>query len=966
MHNRLDAWPEQAELAAQGRFWLEQWQTALREAGINVSFLSGDGLDRLGRVFCCSPFVAKTLIANPALAAQLLTAGGGISEYSPEGREADLQALANTDEAAFMQALRRIRQREMVRIALRDLAGHTGLDETLAALSGLADFCLRQAHARAYKILTARHGMPENEGGEPQSLIVLAMGKLGGGELNYSSDIDLLFAYPDGGQTRAGEGQRGLDNQTFFTQQAQLLIRFLNEPTSDGFVFRVDARLRPFGDSGALVTSFDFMESYYQNQGREWERYALIKARPVCGDAAHRDYLMGMLRPFVYRRYLDYGAFQSLREMKALIEREVSRKGLRHNIKLGPGGIREIEFTGQAFQLIRGGREPELRNRSIMKVLTILGERYLLATGAVEQLLAAYRFLRDTENRLQMVDDQQTHNLPRDELERARLAYAMGFADWDSFRDALERHREIVSEQFGAIFFAGEKHTARPDEHALQLSALIEGRLRRIDEEALLRRLGFTEIETVLLEIGKFRESHAVRHMSKTASERLVQLLPLLFEAIAATDAQADTLHRVLALLEAVVQRAVYLALLIEYPEVLRQVIKLCAASGWIADYLRQQPILLDSLLDSRLLYQLPDREQLASQLRELVKNLADEDQEQRLNALRHFKQEQTLRVAAVDVTSGLPLMKVSDQLTWLAEAIVGEMHTMAVGETAAKYGRPVCRIDGQEFYPELAVVAYGKLGGIELGYGSDLDLVFLHNNRDESQMTDGERQIANELYFARLAQRLIHLLSVQTVGGVLYEVDVRLRPDGAAGMLVSSMDRFAEYQRNRAWTWEHQALVRARVVVGGPVIRDAFKTLRHEILTKPRDIKALCGEIRAMRDRMRAELAKSRQGEFDLKQDRGGIADIEFMVQYGVLAWARDYPALTEWTDNIRILEQFGRFGLIPAGDSALLTEAYKHLRENAHRLALQGESAVLRNIDLSRDYIQAVAGIWERIMRE
>lgn len=963
--SRLAAWPEQNELAEQGRFWLAQWQAASDEAGVDISFLSEDSLERLGYAFCCSPFVAKTLIAHPPLATQLLTADS-VVEYRPECRQADLRMLENAgEEAVFMQGLRRIRQREMARIALRDLLGYAGLDDTLASLSALADFCLQQAHARAYRTQVARHGVPVGPEGEPQSLVVLAMGKLGGGELNFSSDIDLLFSYPDNGQTRAEEGQRSVDNQAFFTQQAQLLIKFLHEVTADGFVFRVDARLRPFGDSGALVISFHFMESYYQNQGRDWERYAMIKARPVCGDPEHREALMKMLRPFVYRRYLDYGAFQSLREMKALIEREVNRKGLRNNIKLGPGGIREIEFTGQAFQLIRGGREPELRSRAIMTVLKILGERYLLTAETVERLLSAYRFLRDTENRLQMVADQQTHLLPKDPLEQARLAYAMGFTDWSAFSEALRSHRDIVSAQFSEIFFATE-HATRPDERTLQLSALIEGRLRRADEEALLKRLGFSEVEPVLAEIGKFRQSHPVRHISKTAAERLAQLLPLLFGAIAACNAPAETLHRVLALLEAVVQRAVYLALLVEYPEVLQQVVKLCAASGWIAEYLRQQPILLDSLLDSRLLYQLPDREQLAAQLRDLVKNLAGEDPEQRLNALRHFKQEQTLRVAAVDVTSRLPLMKVSDQLTWLAEAIVGEMHAMAVGETRAKYGRPVCRLDGREYHPELAVVAYGKLGGIELGYGSDLDLVFLHNSTDEDALTDGQRQIANGVYFARLAQRLIHLLSVQTVGGVLYEVDVRLRPDGASGMLVSSMSRFAEYQHNRAWTWEHQALVRARVVVGGPAIREVFTALRHEILTRSRDTRALCREIRAMRDRMRTELAKSRQGEFDLKQDRGGIADIEFLVQYGVLAWAKDYPALTDWTDNIRILEQFGRFGLVPAEDSALLIEAYKHLRENAHRLALQGSAAVLPNASLSREYIEAVSRIWESIMRE
>jgi glutamate-ammonia-ligase adenylyltransferase len=988
MHKtRLQGWPADSELESKGRLGLKQLQASLHNAGLESP--APAALDALGRVFCCSTFATQALVTHPQLLAELFniknikgsdslilpapineeTASDEINKSDPLIlREADTRLLTNaTDESAFMRVLRGIRRREMLRIALRDLLGQAGLDETLLALSALADFCIQQAHIRAYDILVSRHGEPFSEQGEPQSLIVLAMGKLGGRELNYSSDIDLILAYPEDGQTQGPASERSIDNQTFFTQQAQWLIRFLHETTEDGFVFRVDTRLRPFGDSGALVISFDFMESYYQNQGREWERYAMIKARPVCGAEGDAQYLMSMLRPFVYRRYLDYGAFESLRAMKTLIEREVSRKRLQDNIKLGSGGIREIEFIGQAFQLIRGGRDREFRRREIMQVLTLLGERELLSADTVESLLAAYRFLRDAENRLQMVADQQTHSLPKSAFEQARLAYAMGYDSWEDFSAGLRKHRENVSRQFAEIFFATEK-TTQSGPQAAQLLSLLEGKLGPDEARAIVQRLGFpdSEIDPALEEIRKFSENHVVRHISQTASERLTQLLPLLFEAVVAGKTPALTLGRVLHLLQAVIQRSVYLALLAEYPEVLRQVVNLFAASGWVADYFRQQPILLDSLLDSRLLYRLPGREALAAELKTLIRNFVDEDPEQRLNALRHFKQEQVLRVAAVDVTEQLPLMKVSDQLTWLAEAIVGEMFVMATDEAVAKYGQPACRIGAKTVNPEMAVIAYGKLGGIELGYGSDLDLVFLHNSEGEDQQTLGERHLANEVFFARLAQRLIHLLSVQTVGGVLYEVDVRLRPDGGAGMLVSSLERFAEYQRTRAWTWEHQALVRARPIVGSGAVREAFARLRHEILTRPRDLDALRADIRAMRDRMRAELAKSRQGEFDLKQDRGGIADIEFMVQYGVLAWAKDYPALTEFTDNIRILEQFGGFGLLPARDADLLISAYKHLRENTHRLALRGDVAVLQDVSASQSHIDAVAGIWLSLIQE
>lgn len=910
----------------------------------------------------CSEFIASAVSADPALPRRLLQDGALGIPFKPERLRlrADPVSLS---EAEFMCALRLLRRDEMVRIALRDLAGLAELEETLQALSALADFCLREACAYSRRVLCGRHGEPFTEEGAPLSLIVLALGKLGGGELNFSSDIDVMFAFAGHGRTRAGEQQHAVEAEDFFTRQARLVVKYLHEITADGFVFRVDTRLRPFGDSGALVVSFDFMETYYQNQGRDWERYALIKARPVCGDEAESLGLMKLLQPFVYRRYLDYGAFAALREMKAMIMREVARKGMRDNVKLGPGGIREIEFTAQAFQLIRGGREPEFRQRELLPVLRALGMRRLLSADVVRDLSAAYRFLRTAENRLQMIADQQTHRLPQEPRERTRLAHAMGFRDWDGFQQKLDEHRARVSEAFTGIF-----HTGQEPGSTLYLADLLEDRLPGPQALAALAGLGFTEAGAggALESLRKFRNSHQVRHMGPEARARLERLLEPLFKAVAQTPNVGETLERVLKVVQAIVQRSVYVALLCEYPDALSQLVRLCSSSGWIADYLQAQPILLDSLLDSRFLYELPDRRTLGARLRELMQGLAGEDFEQQLNALRHFKHEQVLRVAAVDVNGDLPLMKVSDQLTWLAEAVLEEVHAMARKEMLQKYGPPWCGREGERaggYEPELAVIAYGKLGGIELGYGSDLDVVFLHNSRGEGQ-TRGERAIANEVFFARYGQRMIQILGTQMPGGVLYEVDPRLRPDGNAGPLVGSLHGYAAYQRERAWVWEHQALVRTRLIVGSAEFRTEFEALRAEILRRPRDLQKLRAEVRDMRNRMRAELARGGEGAFDLKQDRGGITDIEFIVQYGVLAWARDFPELTRYPDNIRILEQFESFSLLPAEDARLLIEAYRHLRGKIHRLALQGHGALLEDASSSRVYIDGVSRIWNRLM--
>jgi glutamate-ammonia-ligase adenylyltransferase len=955
--------PPHPELLAQTGQQLQRWQAALRERGLAMPDAATGQL--LQRAFYCSEFVADAFVAEPDLLQRLFGNGELQIAFSPQRLTAFVTANPQAlDEAQFMRALRRFRRQETVRIALRDLYGWAALEETFAALSGLADFCIQQASDRAWQLLVEKHGAPVSEAGEPLSLIILGMGKLGGGELNFSSDVDLIFAYAEAGSTRPSAQQRPLDAQEFFVRQAQLLIRYLHEVTEDGFVFRVDTRLRPFGDSGALAVTFDFMETYYQNQGRDWERYAMIKARPVCGDAAHAARLLALLKPFVYRRYLDYGAFAALRQMKGLIMREVVRKGMQDNVKLGAGGIREVEFIAQAFQLIRGGREPELRQRELMPVLRKLGERKLLQPETVQQLLSAYLFLRDTENRLQMMADQQTHRLPKEPLARARLLYAMGYPDWDSFSAALDTQRRCVSEVFASVVHAAQDEPpAAPG--AEYLPDLLDGRLPEQQVDALLQQLGFTDSQQVLETLRKFRAAHTVKQMSAEARQRLYQLLPPLFNGVAQTQDPATALARVLSVVQAVAQRSVYLALLSEYPDALRQLIQLCASSGWITEYLAAQPILLDSLLDTRLLYQLPDRAQLAGQLHELMQSLAGEDFELQLNVLRHFKHEQVLRIAAIDVLGNLPLMKVSDQLTWLAEAILNEVQRMAGAELIAKFGRPWCGAsDVAGYEPELALIGYGKLGGIELGYSSDLDLVFLHNSGPDGETRGGPRAVANEMFFARYAQRIMQILDTHMPGGVLYEADPRLRPDGEAGPLVSSLHGYAAYQRERAWVWEHQALVRARVIVGSADFSREFTKLRGQILSQPRPPAKLLAEVRDMRNRMRTELARSRQGEFDLKQDRGGIADIEFIVQYGVLAWSGQHAELLLYPDNIRILEQFGQLSLLPEADAQFLIEAYRQLRGKIHRLALQGSQAVLEDPSASRKYIDGVATIWNRLM--
>ncbi|MEE5043219.1 bifunctional [glutamate--ammonia ligase]-adenylyl-L-tyrosine phosphorylase/[glutamate--ammonia-ligase] adenylyltransferase [Pseudomonas alliivorans] len=912
------------------------------------------------RVCAASDFVTEQICRDPRMLLDMADAGELERSFSAgelRGQIANALGTATTDDE-LGRNLRRQRMRHQVRIIWRDLTRQADLIETCRDLSDMADACIDLACHWLHERLCQQFGTPTGRRtGLPQQMVILGMGKLGAVELNLSSDIDLIFGYPEGGETVGVK--RPLDNQEFFIRLGQRLIKALDPVTVDGFVFRVDMRLRPYGSSGALVLSFNALEQYYQDQGRDWERYAMIKARVVGGDQKAGAELLEMLRPFVYRRYLDFSAIEALRTMKQLIQQEVKRKGMAENIKLGAGGIREVEFIAQAFQLIHGGRDLSLQQRPLFKVLkTLEGQGYL--PGAVtEELREGYEFLRYTEHAIQAIADRQTQMLPDNEQDQARIALMMGFSDWASFHERLMYWRGRVSWHFRQVIADPDSD---PDEEQEDDSDVIVGGEwlplweESQDEEAASRQLsqaGFVNAETAIRHLANLRSSPHLRSMQRLSRERLDAFIPRLL-AQAVEHAKPDlVLERVLPLVEAVARRSAYLVLLTENPDALRRLLTLCAASPWIAEQIARFPLLLDELLNEGRLFNPPLAPELAAELRERLIRIPEDDLEQQMEALRHFKLAHSLRVAASEITGSLPLMKVSDYLTWLAEAILEQVLALAWRHSVARHGTP-SRPDGTLCDPGFVIVGYGKVGGIELGHGSDLDLVFIHDGDPQTE-TDGARPIDSAQFFTRLGQRIIHLLTTQTNSGQLYDVDMRLRPSGASGLLVSSLGAFARYQDKEAWTWEHQALVRARVLTGSPDLGREVEKVRADVLGRERDLDKLRAEVSEMRAKMRdnlgSRLTAAGRGAnafessmpFDLKQDAGGIVDIEFMVQYAALAWSREHPGLLQYTDNIRILEGLEEAGLLPDADASLLREAYKAYRSAAHRQALQKQAGVV-----------------------
>ena len=959
--------------------WLE---SALSEGGEANVFS-----DQLKQIWSCSEFVAAACSGQPDMFQQLVQSDDLTRSYDTEGMTTRLSKRLNeTDsEEDLFRVLRQFRHREMVRIVWRDFTRQASLEETTADMTSLAEACLQSALDFLYPIACEDWGTPMNRNGEPQQMVVLGMGKMGAWELNVSSDIDLIFAYPESGETEGG--RRSFSNQEFFVRLGQKLIKALDVRNADGFVFRVDMRLRPYGQSGALILNFDAMEEYYQTQGREWERYAMIKARVVAGDRKAGEQLMSMLRPFTYRKYIDFSAIESLRDMKALINREVLRKGISADVKRGAGGIREVEFVAQAFQIIRGGRDARFQTPALKDILVLLGEEGLLPEQDVTALYQSYTFLRNVEHALQGWQDKQTQMLPDTELDQIRLAYLMGFDGWDSFLTRLDEHRALVRQMFEAVIAdeqeqgdGGEESEEFQQAKHIWYSCCKESSGEKShdgnssEDDFLigeLEALGYESAESALSFIRGLQKSRSVVSMASDTRVRLDCLMPEVIASCALLENDAETLGRVLQLIESVARRSAYLVLLKENPEALQSTVKLCAASPWIAEQLSRYPALLDELLDTRSLYNLPNRDKLEDELRQQLLRVPGDDLEAQMEVLRYFKRSHSLHVAACEVTEILPLMKVSDYLTWLAEAILSHVLEIAWDQMVERHGRPGSD-DGVE--PGFLIVGYGKLGGIELGHGSDLDLVFIHD-ANANKSTDGERSIDNATFFMRLGQKVIHILTTQMASGDLYEVDMRLRPSGNSGMLVTSLAAFEKYQLEDAWTWEHQALVRARTVAGSGRLATSFDETRHKLLCQQRDRQQLLADVIDMRNKMRAHLGSkqessqaSQEGKgsnFNLKQDAGGIVDIEFMVQFAVLDRSHDFPDLTRWSDNIRILECLEEAGVISAKDAEFLTRAYKNYRSVGHRLQLQKLPVVVDASDFAVEREQVTA-VWDRLLAD
>jgi len=938
------------------------WQHILERAEADVADgllaqIAQPGVQlQLSRVLACSPFVAQSVRSRPAMLLDLLQSGSlqrSLSEDEGEIRKG-LQLLLAEQDVELARILRRYRQYHMVRIIWRDFCRLADTVETIRDTSLLAEACIAEALEFSRRALEARFGKPRGaSSGSEQQLIVLAMGKLGARELNVSSDIDLIFAFPEAGKTDSPTAS--ISNQEFFIKLGQALINALDQVTVDGFVFRVDMRLRPYGDSGALVSNFAALEAYYQDQGRDWERYALIKARPVTGDPERAAELMETLRPFIYRRYVDFGVIESLRSMKAMINAEVRRRNLQDDVKLGHGGIREVEFIAQCFQLIRGGRDLGLQRRELLGVLNECVKLGCLPCDVVSELSAAYLFLRDSEHAIQGYLDKQTQALPTEELPQLAMATVMGFDSWQDYRAQLDSYRSRVAVHFQELIAAaddGEENQSGPAGEQLHWSETFSVQS--------LADLGFQRPEESLQFLAEFRQNPRVVTLQAEGKSRLEQFMPRLLQVCADTDDPDLALQRVMPLVIAVLRRSAYLALLLENPPAMHELVVLCAASPWIATQMSQNPVLLDELLNRESLYTAPDRVLLQDELRQQVARLGVNDLEAQMNALRYFKASHVLRVAASELAGRLPLMQVSDKLTWIAEVILEQVIVVAWADLVAKYGEPTRPGSGTGF----AIFGYGKLGGIELGYGSDLDLVFVYDAKKQGS-TDGERSIDNTVFYTRLGQRIIHILDTRMAMGQLYEVDMRLRPSGESGMLVISSAGFRSYQEHNAWTWEHQALVRARFVAGDSRVAEQVEVIRTETLCMPRDMSVLAEDVRKMRIKMRQHLLpgeKVANGDFHLKQGKGGIVDIEFMVQYAVLAWSNKVPVLARWSDNVRILEALGREGLFEQEECKALSEAYIAYRSAAHQLSLQQQSDVAPSDNFCESR-KAVTDKWQQL---
>jgi [glutamine synthetase] adenylyltransferase / [glutamine synthetase]-adenylyl-L-tyrosine phosphorylase len=938
------------------KLWLDRFLDRYPQ---QLDELAAATCENLLRLVACSEFAGNALTREWPWFRQVLAAPGALPDLAVDlgGADADAEAVRGR--------LRRFRNQRLLHILWREGAGKARTAKTLDSLSTLADNLIAASVQSAEARLCERSGPVRDAAGHEQKLVVLAMGKLGGRELNFSSDVDLIFLYPADGES---DGPRRLSAQEYFTRLARQVVALLEEVTADGFVYRVDTRLRPFGDSGPPVVSFSALESYLLRHGRSWERYAYVKARVIDtapGGGRHpaaAELMTDIIEPFVYRRYLDYGVFESLREMKALIAAEARKRHLATNIKLGPGGIREIEFIAQSLQLVRGGGDRNLRTTGLQAALRQLAQTRDLSAAAAAELDAAYLFLRRVENALQAMRDQQTHELPRDPADRARLALAAGHPDWDAAHASVERQRRIVSGHFSAVAFRGTDKMAASGT-VETLSALWTARAEEEEWRSALAQYGFRDAPALAGILVRFAGSTAVGQVDRTGAKRLAQFVPAMLAELREHEDPATVLQRLFAVLEKILRRSAYVALLNENPSVRDRLVTLCEKSAWLAEEIGRYPLLLDELLDSRLHEDVLTREEMQQDLERRFDRLAETDSERLVESLGQFQRAMLFRIAVADVAGNLAVMKVSDRLTELAEIVLQKALAIAWRDLTDKHGHPRAK-DGRG-HAGFGVVAYGKFGGMELSYRSDLDLVFLHDSLVSAQETDGEAPLDNNVFFARLVRRLVHFLNTQTATGAMYQVDTRLRPSGQSGLLVTSVDAFERYQEENAWTWEHQALLRSRPVAGSALIAREFERVRSETLRQRVRRDRLREDVIAMRRKMRARLDKTDGERFDLKQGPGGIADIEFLVQYLVLRQANRHPAVIHYPDNIRQLGTLAAAGCLGPDQVARLQDAYKRYRLRLHRLALD-EQPPFAAVDEFAEDRRYVMDLWQEVLGE
>ena len=941
------------------------WETLITHTPNKNRILANEA--DIKRVFSRSPFVADVCAKHPEWLVELLDfAAPSMPQSYYHQKVSEYVSQAKTEDE-LAKALRCCRQFHMAAITISDVLNRQSIDASLLQVSSLANALIQQGYTWLYSSLCSKHGTPVGSHG-PMPMYILGMGKLGGHELNFSSDIDLIFTYPEKGETQGGK--KSLEHQQFFTRLAQKLIQALNKVTVDGQVYRVDMRLRPFGESGPLVLHFDAMEDYYQEQGRHWERFAMVKARVInSDDSSYEAALQAILTPFTFRRYLDFTTLDALRNMKKLIATEIRRRKLNNNIKLGAGGIREVEFFAQSFQLIHGGREPSLQSKSLLTTLKALEENEIVENEVVEALKQDYLFLRKVEHTLQQYRDQQTQTLPEDEDQRQALIEVMGFPNYAQFLTHLDAVMARIHGHFNELI--EESQDAHDPQDSLFSACCDAWQLQMVEHEfcqtfaSYLPPEDASRVQHLLLDFNQNQRRYL---LGQRGEDTLNKLIPEILYVLITHNAQGVPyiLKRVLGVISAITGRTTYLDLLLENPDVLKQLVRLCERSEWVANEIKRFPLLLDELLTPLYLEQqdtdiVASKNDYISELRQSLLRVEPDDVEAMMDTWRQFKLCQQLRIAASDISGSLPIANVSDKLTVLAEVVLEQVVHAAWHQISERFGVPNhLTADNSGF----AVVAYGKLGGYELGYGSDLDLVFLHNAPREATTT-GAKSIEAQQFYIKLAQRIMHLLNTKTLFGQLYETDLRLRPSGNAGLLCCHLDGFKRYQQEEAWTWEHQALVRARGVCGDKTLLTQFADVRAEILGQPRDKAALRDEVCKMRTKMRQHLLNEKAQKVDLKQCVGGITDIEFMTQYWVLANASTIPSITRYTDNLRILNEAAQHGVIDDKQAKMLQDAYLALREQYHHLTL-ADTKYADQTDQLAKLREQVTGYWTGIFSE